>query len=245
MDSKIKPYKDQNTGKKEQVKKMFDQIACRYDILNHLLSFGIDRIWRKRSVNFLAHKYQEPVILDIACGTGDFSIEALRLNPAKIIGVDISEGMLENAESKIASRGLNKLIEFRVGDAENLEFKDDSFDIIIVAFGVRNFENLVEGLKELYRVLNKKGSLLVLEFSKPRNRLLKGIYLFYFIKILPWIGKLISKNKNAYKYLPDSVMNFPDGDDFLEILKGVGFHDTVCKKFSFGISTMYVGHKAD
>lgn len=243
MDSTIKPYKDQKSGKKEQVKEMFNQIAHRYDLLNHLLSFGVDKIWRRKSLKFLKNKYQKPDILDIACGTGDFSIEAMRLKPAKVIGVDISGEMLEKAKSKVAARRLDKWIDFQLGDAEKLEFRDGSFDIIIVAFGVRNFENLVGGLKELYRVLNKNGRLVVLEFSKPRNKFMRGIFFFYFHQILPFIGKLISKNRDAYKYLPESVMNFPDGDDFLGILKGIGFHDTLCKIFSFGITSLYIGHK--
>ena len=221
---------------------MFDNISPRYDFLNHFLSLGIDILWRKNAVKLL-RSINPKYILDVATGTGDFAIEALSLGPEKIMGVDISEGMLEIGREKLRKRGLEEKIELKYGDSENLPFEDNKFDAIIVAFGVRNFENLRSGLAEMKRVLKKEGKVVILEFSRPRHFPFKQLYNFYFKSILPKIGKLISKDNSAYTYLPESVQAFPDGKRFVDILKDVGFTNTICKPQTFGISTIYVGQK--
>ena len=221
----VLPYKDKNTSKKEQIAAMFNSISGKYDFLNHFLSLGIDILWRKRAVRLLK-KHQPKLILDIATGTGDFAIEALSLNPEKIIGVDISEGMLSVGREKLIKKNLTDKIELISGDSEFLPFKDNFFDAVIVSFGVRNFENLEKGLSDMLRVLKPGGKVVILEFSKPKSFPFKQIYQFYFQWILPKIGKLISKNHAAYTYLPDSVEAFPDGDDFLNILNKIGFQKT-------------------
>ena len=238
----VVPYKDQEDGKKKQVAQMFNSIAGKYDFLNHFLSAGIDIIWRKKAISLLA-KSKPKTILDIATGTGDFALEALKLNPDKITGVDISEGMLEVGRQKIAKRGLTQKIELKLGDSESLEFADNSFDAVMAAFGVRNFENLPKGLAEMYRVLKPGGTLMILEFSKPQSFPFKQGYNFYFKHILPVFGKLISKDQSAYTYLPESVQAFPDGQDFLSILKQTGFNDTKWHSLTFGISSIYMGKK--
>ncbi|MEY5046826.1 MAG: hypothetical protein RLZZ175_185 [Bacteroidota bacterium] len=238
----VLPYKDLELSKKEQVAKMFDNISHKYDFLNHFLSAGIDILWRKKAIKLLK-PYNPKFILDIATGTGDFAIESLALNPDKVIGVDISEGMLSFGREKLTKLGLNDKIELRSGDSENLPFEDNNFDAIIVSFGVRNFENLEKGLKNMYRVLKPGGVLVVLEFSKPRKFPMKQLYNFYFSNILPIIGKIFSKDNTAYTYLPESVEAFPDGDNFIEILKKCQFTDTKCKPLTFGISSIYMGCK--
>ena len=238
----VVPYKDEEVGKKEQVTKMFNKISKRYDLLNHLLSLGIDITWRKKAINLL--KPDQPrLILDIATGTGDFAIEAMRLNPDKIIGVDISEGMLQVGKEKIAKLGLEEKIELQIGDSEKLSFPDNKFDAIIVSFGVRNFENLEKGLKDMLRVLKPDGKVVIVEFSKPTLFPFKQLYSAYFNFILPFIGKIISKDNTAYAYLPESVRAFPFGQEFLTILKNVGYKETICKPLTFGISSIYVGRK--
>ncbi|MEO1652765.1 MAG: bifunctional demethylmenaquinone methyltransferase/2-methoxy-6-polyprenyl-1,4-benzoquinol methylase UbiE [Bacteroidota bacterium] len=239
----VVPYKDQSQGKKEQVAQMFDNISPRYDFLNHFLSLGIDILWRKAAIRQL--KEDSPkLILDVATGTADFAIEALALNPDKVIGVDISEGMLSLGRKKLKKRQLDKRIELQGGDSENLHFPDNYFDAVIVSFGVRNFENLEKGLENIHRVLKPNGSIVVLEFSKPRYFPIKQIYHFYFRFILPTIGKFISKDQAAYQYLPDSVKAFPDGPAFLKILEKIGFNNTQCKALTFGISSIYKAKKA-
>jgi demethylmenaquinone methyltransferase/2-methoxy-6-polyprenyl-1,4-benzoquinol methylase len=238
----VVPYKDKESSKKEQVAEMFDNISPKYDFLNHFLSLGIDIIWRKKAIRMLKDD-QPKLMLDIATGTGDFAIEALALNPDKVIGVDISEGMLSIGRKKLKKRKLDDRIELRSGDSERLPFEDNKFDAVIVAFGVRNFEDLQKGIDDIYRVLRKGGKLVVLEFSKPRMFPFKQLYQFYFKWILPKIGKLISKDQSAYTYLPDSVQAFPDGDAFLEVLKKPGFQQTKCKPLTLGISSIYVGVK--
>jgi len=238
----VVPYKDQKEGKKEQVATMFNNISKRYDLLNHVLSLGIDIIWRKKAVKLLK-KDQPKLILDIATGTGDFAIEALALNPDKIIGVDISEGMLAQGRIKLKKRGLDHLIELQTGDSEKLLFEDNKFDAVIVSFGVRNFENLSKGLADMYRVLKPGGKTVIVEFSKPSSFPMKQIYNFYFKHILPKIGKIISKDDAAYTYLPESVQVFPDGQKFLDVLENVGFKNTKCKPLTFGISSIYIGEK--
>lgn len=238
----VVPYKEDRSGKKEQVARMFDSISGNYDFLNHFLSLGIDIRWRKKAVKLLAPGNPK-LILDVATGTGDFAVETLRLNPTKVIGVDISEGMLEVGRKKIRERGLDGRVELLFGDSENLPFEENKFDAVIVAFGVRNFENLEKGLAEMYRVLKPGGRMVVLEFSKPRMFPFKQLYNFYFTFILPKIGKLISRDPAAYTYLPESVQAFPDGDSFVGILNRLGFNDTSCKPLTWGISSLYTGIK--
>lgn len=238
----VVPYKDKETSKREQVEEMFDNISPKYDLLNHLLSAGIDLYWRKKAISLLKKK---PIrrILDVATGTGDFALEALKLNPEKIIGVDISEGMLRVGEEKIKKAGHDNVITFQKASSESLPFEDNYFDAVIVSFGVRNFENLEKGLTEMHRVLSQQGTCVVVEFSKPRAFPFKQLYNFYFKRILPLVGRLISKDSSAYTYLPDSVQAFPDGKDFLEIYERSGFTNTKCIQLTFGICSIYVGHK--
>lgn len=238
----VVPYKEEQASKKEQVAKMFDNISHKYDFLNHFLSLGIDKGWRKKAINILK-PLQPKQMLDVATGTGDFAIEALKLNPVKITGIDISAGMLEMGQKKIVSRGLSDKIELLLGDSENLPFADHFFDAVTVAFGVRNFENLEKGLKEINRVLKPGGMIVVLEFSKPRKFPFKTLYNFYFKFVLPRVGRLISNDKAAYTYLPESVAAFPDGEDFLNVLRKVGFNQTQCRALTFGISSIYTGVK--
>jgi demethylmenaquinone methyltransferase / 2-methoxy-6-polyprenyl-1,4-benzoquinol methylase len=239
----VVPYKDQNSGKKEQVARMFDNISHRYDFLNHFLSMGIDKAWRKKAISLLESS-RPALILDVATGTGDFAIQALSLNPDKVFGIDISEGMLEVGRKKIRERSLGDKIELQKGDSENLPFEENKFDAVTVAFGVRNFENLEKGLREIFRVLKPGGKLVVLEFSRPRTFPMKQAYNFYFKVILPRIGRFVSSDKSAYTYLPESVEAFPDGANFLRILESVGFKQTQCKALTFGISSIYSGTKS-
>lgn len=238
----VVPYKEQPTGKKEQVAQMFDNISHQYDFLNHFLSLGIDKVWRKTAINTLK-PFHPKQILDVATGTGDFAIQALSLNPDKITGVDISEGMLAKGRIKLTERSLNEKVELLSGDSENLPFLENKFDAVTVAFGVRNFENLEKGLQEIYRVLKPNGHLVVLEFSKPKIFPLKQLYKFYFNAILPKLGRMISKDQAAYTYLPESVEAFPDGENFVSILTKTGFKNTACKSLTFGISSIYSGQK--
>lgn len=238
----VVPYKEQQAGKKQQVAEMFNNISHRYDFLNHFLSLGIDILWRKKAIRLLK-KDQPKQILDIATGTGDFAIEALALNPDKVIGVDISAGMLEHGKQKMKRKGLDHIIDMQMGDSEKLLFESNTFDAVIVSFGVRNFENLEKGLSDMFRVLKPGGKTVIIEFSRPRRFPMKQLYNFYFKSILPIIGKLISKDQSAYTYLPESVEAFPDGKDFLTILEKVGFKRTECRPLTFGISSIYIGQK--
>ncbi len=236
------PYKELEESKKEQVARMFNNISHRYDFLNRVLSLGIDIHWRKEAVKIL--KKENPhYILDVATGTADFAIAALKSGAKKITGVDISERMLEVGRVKIANLRLNDKIELLSGDSENLAFEDNKFDAVIVSFGVRNFENLEKGLSEILRVLKPGGILIVLEFSKPSGYFFKHIYNFYFKFILPSVGKMISKDTAAYTYLPDSVNAFPFGNAFTSILDKTGFKNTTCKPLTFGVSSIYTGKK--
>ena len=221
---------------------MFDSISGNYDFLNHFLSLGIDIRWRKKAVKLLADG-KPKLILDVATGTGDFAVETLKLNPDQVIGVDISAGMLEVGRKKMKDRGYDHKIDLRVGDSENLPFEENKFDAVIVAFGVRNFENLEKGLAEMLRVLKPGGRMVVLEFSKPRMFPFKQLYNFYFNFILPKIGRLISRDPAAYTYLPESVQAFPDGEEFTKILDRLGFNQTSCKSLTFGVSSLYTGIK--
>jgi len=238
----VVPYKEDSASKKQQVARMFDSISGNYDFLNHFLSLGIDIRWRKKAIKLLAESNPK-LILDVATGTGDFAVETLKLNPDQVIGVDISEGMLEVGRKKMKDRGYDHKIDLRLGDSENLPFEGNKFDAVIVAFGVRNFENLEKGLTEMQRVLKPGGRMVVLEFSKPRSFPFKQIYNFYFRFILPKIGRLISRDSAAYTYLPESVQAFPDGDDFIKILNRIGFKKTSCQPLTFGISSLYTGTK--
>ena len=238
----VVPYKEKDSGKKQQVAEMFNNISKNYDFLNHFLSLGIDILWRKKAIKYLKQD-QPKQILDIATGTGDFAIEALALKPEKVTGVDISEGMLEVGRAKMKKKGLENIIELQLGDSEKLLFEDNTFDAVIVSFGVRNFENLEKGLKDMNRVLKNGGKAVILEFSKPTKFPFKQIYNFYFKAILPKIGKLISKDNAAYTYLPESVDAFPYGNDFLQVLERAGFKNNKCKPLTFGISSIYIGQK--
>lgn len=237
----VVPYKEE-LSKKEQVAKMFNNISHRYDLLNQLLSLGVDKVWRKKAINVLKPLHPQ-CILDVATGTGEFAIESLVLNPRQIIGIDISEGMLDIGRKKIESRHLTSRIELQRADSENLPFPENKFDAVTVAFGVRNFEDLKRGIQEIYRVLKPGGTFVVLEFSKPARFPFKQLYNFYFNNILPRIGAAVSNDKSAYTYLPKSVEAFPDGEDFLHILQHVGFKNTQCRSLTFGISSIYIGTK--
>lgn len=230
-------------GKKEQVKNMFNRIAGNYDFLNHFLSAGVDFYWRKQLVKRLKNTKANH-ILDIATGTGDLAIAISKAIPrASIIGADISENMLEVGKQKIIKKKLNQQIKLELGDSENLNYSDTYFDAVTVAFGVRNYEDLDKGLKEMYRVTKNKGHVYILEFSKPTAFPVKQLYSFYFSAILPLLGKSVSKDNSAYSYLPESVQSFPDGQDFLKHLSDAGYHDVQQVKLSFGIASLYLGTK--
>jgi demethylmenaquinone methyltransferase/2-methoxy-6-polyprenyl-1,4-benzoquinol methylase len=221
---------------------MFNAIAPKYDFLNQLLSMGIHKGWRRKAIQLLQAK-KPKTVLDIATGTADFAIEAMKLNPEKVIGVDISEGMLKLGIDKINKLGLQNKIELKLGDSESLPFSDNSFDAITVGFGVRNFENLEKGVADIYRVLNPNGMLAILEFSKPSMFPVKQVYNFYFRYVTPFIGKLFSKDSSAYTYLPESVNAFPAGEEFLKILNQAGFKETKAIALTFGIASIYIAKK--
>jgi len=232
------PDKKSANSKKKQVEEMFDNISDRYDLLNHLLSANIDKLWRSRVVKMLRVKNPGHV-LDIATGTADFALAAAKIENIKITGIDISEGMLTIGREKVKRKGLENRIILKKADSENLPFEPGTFDAAIVGFGVRNFENLQKGLSEIYRVLKPGGEFFVLEFSKPSKTPIKQFYNLYFNKVLPFVGGLISRNRNAYTYLPDSVNEFPDGVNFLAILAEAGFVDLQLFEQTFGIATIY------
>lgn len=240
MQETVTPY-NTNDSKKKQVATMFNNIADRYDTLNQVMSVGIHHKWRKKAVKTFINSKPE-LILDIATGTGDFAIRALDANPKKVIGVDISEGMLKYGIEKINKAGLQDKIELKPGDAENLDFADNTFDVITVAFGVRNFENLELGLSNMLRVLKPGGKVVILEFSKPRG-FFKYMYNIYFKAILPVIGKLFSSDNAAYTYLPESVQAFPDFDRFTGILSKVGYKNAAYKQLTFGVACIYTATK--
>jgi len=227
---------------KEYVHSLFDNIAYRYDLLNHLLSGGVDLYWRRAAIQTLV-SLKPKRILDVATGTADFAIAAMRVSPERIIGVDISEPMLEVGRKKIAQKNLEDIIRLQFGEAEGLMFGANTFDAAIVAFGARNFEHLDNSLAEMNRVLRIGGKIVVLEFSKPRIFPFKQLYFFYFKNILPLVGRLISKDKEAYQYLPDTVMKFPEGNDFLERLRRAGFSSLQEQRLTLGIATIYTGSK--
>lgn len=234
----VTPYGGEQNQKKQEVASMFNNIAGNYDFLNHFLSMGIDKLWRRKVVR-IVKKAKPTEVLDVATGTGDLAIALLKAEPKKIIGIDISEGMLEKGKEKIKDLKVDQKIHLEYGDSENIHFEDNRFDAITVAFGVRNYQNLDKGLSEMYRVLKPNAPLVVLEFSKPSNWFFKQIYFFYFCNVLPFIGKLISKDSRAYTYLPESVRAFPDGSVFANKLKEAGFKTVKCTSLTFGISTIY------
>ncbi|HPK09872.1 MAG TPA: bifunctional demethylmenaquinone methyltransferase/2-methoxy-6-polyprenyl-1,4-benzoquinol methylase UbiE [Saprospiraceae bacterium] len=239
----ITPYNSDENSKKSQVQGMFDKIAPNYDFLNRFLTLGIDVTWRKKAIAQL-NGLPADKVLDVATGTADLAIEEAHKLPVKsIIGMDLSPQMLSIGETKVKKDGLQNVISLETGDSENLRFSDDEFDIITAGFGVRNFENLEKGLKEMYRVLKPGGTMMILEFSKPRVFPLKQLFNIYFSSILPLIGKLKSKDNRAYKYLYESVQAFPDYDDFTNILKNIGFKNTKWKALSFGICSIYTAQK--
>ena len=229
-------------AKKEKVQEMFNGIAPKYDLLNHLLSLGIDKAWRRKAMRELERGAKDRV-LDVACGTGDFSIEALRHGVRQVVGVDISENMLAVAREKARDKGLEEQLEFLYGDSEQLTFPDGNFDAVTVAFGVRNFEHLERGLREMCRVLRPGGRVVILEFSTPDRFPMKQLYRFYFKHILPRVGGLVSGDRGAYEYLPASVFAFPQGDRFLDIMRACGFRDVRRRPLTFGIATLYAGEK--
>lgn len=230
----------QGKDKKEKVRNMFNNVAKNYDFLNHFLSFGIDYYWRNEVLK-IVKKNKPTSILDVATGTGDLAIVSSKAKPEKIIGIDISEEMLKVGIEKVKKKGLQNIIELKVADSEDLPFEDHSFDLAMVAFGVRNFEDLKKGLSEIKRVLKKDGLLIILEFSLPQNFPMKQLYSFYSNNILPTFGRIISNDASAYTYLPESVKRFPAYNDFTNIMQEVGFTETNWKAMSSGISCIYTG----
>lgn len=242
----VTPYSNVPEGKKEQVEKMFNEIAFRYDLLNQLLSFGIHKRWRRKAILLLKSQILNPkslIFLDVATGTADFAIDAVKLNPEKIIGIDISDDMLAVGRKKIEQKKLSHIIELIKADSENLPFPENHFDAATVGFGVRNFENLEKGLSEVCRVLKKGGTFAVLEFSIPEKFPMNYIYNFYLKNICPFLGRIISKNPVAYEYLFKSVSNFPHGERFKTILLNCGFADVTFFPQTFGITTLYLAKK--
>lgn len=240
LKKEVTPYQRKNQGKKEQVEEMFDAIAPSYDRLNRILSLRIDKQWRKNVIRLLK-KQQPQSILDIATGTGDLAIAMSKLKVNKLVGLDLSDQMLKIAKEKANKQQLS--IQFIKGDSENLPLAEESFDAITCAFGVRNFGNLRAGLQEMHRVLAKNGQLYILEFSKPKNKIIQKLYYFYFFNVLPFVGKIISGDERAYTYLPESVKEFPSGIEFANELKQSGFKTVLCKPQTFGICTIYQAKK--
>ncbi|MFT3703645.1 MAG: bifunctional demethylmenaquinone methyltransferase/2-methoxy-6-polyprenyl-1,4-benzoquinol methylase UbiE [Agriterribacter sp.] len=240
---KIVPYQDSELTKKQQVADMFNRIAFRYDFMNRFLSAGIDKGWRRKALKLLA-KENPKFILDVATGTGDVAIMAYELlKPEKITGIDISTKMLEIGKEKVLKLGFEEHIDLQTGDSEAINFPDNTFDAVTVAFGVRNFEHLEQGLGEIKRVLKPTGKLIVLEFSKPKIAGIAQLYNLYMDLVAPQVASMISKNKKAYQYLNNSVQQFPEGKAFVDILNNVGFRNTSCKRLSLGICSIYCGVK--
>lgn len=238
LSTAVKPNPQSDSSKKQQVEEMFDNISGNYDFLNHFLSLGIDYSWRKKVRRTIA-KTGAKNVLDVATGTADLAIELIKIPGLKVTGVDISRGMLDKGDIKIAQKNLTDRIVLKQADSENLPFQDGEFDAATVSFGVRNFENLQKGMAEMCRVLKPGGSLAVLEFSKPTNPIFSGLYWFYFKYILPPLGKLISKDATAYTYLPQSVAAFPEGQEFVKVAKSAGFSQVSFKSLTFGVCTLY------
>jgi len=237
------PYSaERRTYEHSYVRSLFNRIAPHYDFLNHFLSLGFDISWRKRAVEHL-REYEPKTVLDVATGTADLAIEAARLNAVRVFGIDISPVMLKHAREKIERQGLSGTISVEEGTAEHLRFPDDTFDAVMVAFGIRNFSNLEQGLREMFRVLRPGGAVMILEFSRPRRAPFKQVYAFYFRHVLPRLGGAISKSREAYQYLPSTVESFPDGDHLLRILTGVGFVGPFHHPLTMGIATIYIAEK--
>lgn len=232
-----------NLDKKANVGSMFDKIAFRYDFLNHFLSFGIDRSWRRKVISKISENHTHPRLLDVATGTGDLAIAAMKLDPEKINGIDISAGMLEIGREKIWRKNLTGIIELTEGNSEKIPFEDSAFDASMVAFGVRNFADPVKGLSEMARVVRPGGLVAVLEFSKPQNFPFRQLYLFYFRFILPVIGRMVSGDPEAYRYLHDSVMQFPDNEQFIDLMMKAGLCSVRQTKLTGGIASIYTGLK--
>lgn len=238
----VKPYNTEDNSKKEEVATMFNNISKRYDFLNHFLSLGIDKIWRRKAIKQL-REIEPKSVLDIATGTGDFAIAALKLNPEEVVGVDISQGMLDVGIEKMKRKRYDDIIKMQLGDSEKLPFDDDRFDALTVGFGVRNYENLEKGLADMLRVLRPNGKAVILEFSKPKKFPIKQLFGFYSKRVIPFLGRTISKDKRAYAYLPESVEAFPEGKAFEDIMKAVGYKNVGSRMVSGGIATIYSGTK--
>lgn len=238
----VKPYNKEQSSKKEEVAEMFDNISKRYDFLNHFLSLGIDKIWRKKAIRSLKAIAPQRM-LDIATGTGDFALAALKLKPKEIIGVDISQGMLNVGKEKMKRKGVDQIIKMQLGDSEALPFEDNYFDALTVGFGVRNYENLEAGLADMLRVLRPEGKAVILEFSKPKHFPVKQFFGFYSKYLIPFFGKRISKDSRAYTYLPESVAAFPEGQAFMDIMTKTGYKNVEARTVSGGIATIYSGIK--
>ena len=238
----VKPYNQVDKSKKQEVAEMFNNISARYDFLNHFLSLGIDKIWRRKAIKQL-RSIPVKKIIDIATGTGDFAIAALKLNPEEVIGLDISAGMLAVGEQKMIKNKVDSIIKMQLGDSENIPYDSNYFDALTVGFGVRNFENLELGLTEMLRVLKPGGKAVILEFSKPKRFPIKQIFGFYSRYFIPFFGKRISKDAQAYSYLPESVAAFPEGKDFEDILHKIGYKNIESTLVSGGIATIYAGIK--
>lgn len=238
----VKPYNQVDKSKKQEVAEMFDNISARYDFLNHFLSLGIDKIWRRKAIKQL-RSIPVKKIIDIATGTGDFAIAALKLNPEEVIGLDISAGMLAVGEQKMIKNKVDSIVKMQLGDSENIPYDSNYFDALTVGFGVRNFENLELGLTEMLRVLKPGGKAVILEFSKPKRFPIKQIFGFYSRYFIPFFGKRISKDAQAYSYLPESVAAFPEGKDFEDILRKIGYKNIESTLVSGGIATIYAGIK--
>ncbi len=229
--------------KKADVGQMFDSIAFRYDFLNHFLSFGVDYLWRRKAIRIIGRSFRNPAILDVATGTCDLAIAAMKIEPVKVTGIDISEKMLAIGQQKIDKKGLGHKILLQKGRSEELPFEDGTYDVAMVAFGVRNFADPLKGLSEMCRVVRNNGMIMVLEFSRPQTFPFRQIYYFYFRRILPYIGRMFSKSNNAYTYLHDTVMKFPDNERFLELLRSAGFTNVKQKRLTGGIASIYTGIK--
>lgn len=239
----VKPYTEDVGGKKVQVAKMFDSISGRYDSFNHMMTLGIDHLWRKKAISMLK-PFKPKILLDVATGTGDFAISAVEnLKLQKVIGVDISEGMLQVGREKMKKKGLDHIIKMEYGDSERLQFEDNYFQGVTVGFGARNFENLELGLSEIYRVLTPGGACVILEPAYPTKFPLKQLFQLYFKGLIPVMGKIFAKDKSAYEYLPNSVRAFPNGPDFVEICGNVGFTKSKWIPLTFGTCSMYVLEK--
>lgn len=240
--AKIMPDASSNLSKKTQVAEMFNNIAGKYDFLNHFLSMGIDKGWRKKAIAAV-NEVKPNTILDVATGTADLAIAATQIGPKHITGVDIAVQMLDEGRKKIKAQGLANVITLETGDSEALQFADNSFDAVMCAYGVRNFENLEAGLREMCRVMRPGGKLAILEFSQPTTFPIKNLYSFYFRNILPLMGKMVSKHSRAYTYLPESVKAFPQGAEFCAILERCGFKQPHARPLTFGITSLYTAYK--